>query len=253
MRPLPPKANQLKETFRGSALRRLIAGSATIIALVFLLENWFSSELRSPLDPTLGVYLPRLEMQGGDPYIRALMRTISASEANDPQPYTILYGGQHVSGLSRHPERCITIVSGPNTGNCSTAAGRYQLLNTTWRETARRYHPQPSRFMFWQSYSFEPEFQDAVVHAWLSDRGAWGSDIPRLLRQGKLERVFRLLSGTWTSLGYGIEDNSITRRLPMVYQKMLQEELRAVDMKAIALSDAGEASLLKLFQSHSSR
>jgi muramidase (phage lysozyme) len=155
------------------------------------------------------------------------MRTISASEANDPQPYTILYGGQHISNLSRHPEQCITIVSGPNLGNCSTAAGRYQLLNTTWKEKAQRYHPQPTQFMFWESYSFKPEFQDAVVHAWLSDSQAWGTDISKLLRQGKLEQVQRLLSGTWTSLGYGIEDNSVTERLPTVYQKMLREELQA--------------------------
>lgn len=80
--------------------------------------------------------------------------------------------------------------------------------------------------MFWESYSFEPEFQDAVVHAWLSDRQVWGSDISELLRQGKLDRVLRLLSSTWTSLGYGIEDNSMTGRLPVVYQKMLREELR---------------------------
>lgn len=171
--------------------------------MVFLLKNCLRQELRSPLDPTLNVYLPQLQMQGGDPYIRALMRTISASEANDPQPYSILYGGQHVSELSRHPEQCITIVSGPNTGNCSTAAGRYQLLNTTWKELAQAYHPQPSQFMFWQSYSFEPKFQDAVVHAWLSDSQAWGTDIPNLLRQGKTEQVFRLLSGTWTSLDMG--------------------------------------------------
>lgn len=205
------------------ALKRLIAGSTAVIALVFLLD-WMKEEPRS-LHLTLGVYLPQLEMQGGDPYIRALMRTISASEANNPQPYTILYGGQHVNDLSRHPEQCITIISGPNLGNCSTAAGRYQLLNTTWKEKAERYHPQPPRFMFWESYSFKPEFQDVVVHAWLSDSQAWGTDISMLLRQGKLEQVRRLLSGTWTSLGYGIEDNSITGRLPKVYQKMLQEEL----------------------------
>lgn len=212
---------------KSSALRRFIAASAAIIVLVFLLENWLTKEPRSRLDPTLGVYLPQLEMQGGDPYIRALMRTISASEANDPRPYSILYGGQHVSDLSRHPEQCITIVSGPNTGNCSTAAGRYQMLNTTWREKAQHYHPQPSRFMFWELYSFEPEFQDRVVYAWLSDSQAWGTDISKLLRQGKLEQVQRLLSGTWTSLGYGSEDNSITGRLPVIYQKMLREELRA--------------------------
>ena len=101
------------------------------------------------------------------------------------------------------------------------------MLNTTWEEKATRYHPDPSRFIFWESYSFEPKFQDAVVYAWLSDSQAWGTDIPGLLQQGKLERVFRRLSGTWTSLGYGIEDNSTTRRLPAVYQKVLREELRA--------------------------
>lgn len=212
---------------RSSNLRRLITASAAIVLLVFLLTNWRTLEPRSRLDLALGVYLPELHMQGGDPYVRALMRTISASEANDPQPYSILYGGRHVSNLSRHPQQCMTIVSGPNRGNCSTAAGRYQMLNTTWEEKANRYHPQPSRFIFWESYSFEPKFQDAVVYAWLSDSQAWGTDIPELLQQGKLERVFRRLSGTWTSLGYGIEDNSTTRRLPAVYQKVLREELRA--------------------------
>ena len=199
-----------------------------------LLLDWIKEEPRcrvrlAPLgSPRVirGIYLPQLEMQGGDLYIRALMRTISASEANNPQPYTILYGGQHVNDLSRHPEQCIRIVSGPNFGNCSTAAGRYQLLNTTWKEKADRYHPQPSRFMFWESYSFKPEFQDAVVYAWLSDSQAWEANISTLLRQGKLEQVRRLLSGTWTSMGYGIEDKSITGRLPTIYQKMLREELR---------------------------
>ena len=221
---------------KDSRISRLIAGSVAIIVLVLLLENWLEYEaLRwrsfsvgdARLDSILGIYVPPLQMQGGDPYIRALMRTISASESNDPQPYSILYGGQHVSDLSRHPEQCITIVSGPNIGNCSTAAGRYQMLNTTWREKAQRYHPQPPGLMFWKSYSFTPEFQDTVVHAWLSDSQAWGTDISALLRQGKLNQVLRRLSSTWTSLGYGIENNSNTRRLPAVYQKMLQEELRA--------------------------
>ena len=71
-------------------------------------------------------------MKGGDPYIRALMRTISASEANSNRPYSLLYGGQQVSDLSRHPEICVVIVTGHNKGNCSTAAGRYQIINTTW-------------------------------------------------------------------------------------------------------------------------
>lgn len=182
--------------------------------------------LRSHPDPVFNVAQPPLVMKGGDPYVRALMRTISASEANTKRPYSVLYGGQHVDNLSRHPEICVTIVNGPNRGNCSTAAGRYQLINNTWYRIAPRYHPHPTRIMFWSSYSFEPEYQDAVVHSWLNDPKVWGTNIPQQLREGKLNDVLRRLSPTWTSLGYGIETNSMTRYLPKVYQKVLKEELK---------------------------
>lgn len=168
-------------------------------------------------------------MQGGDPYIRALMRTISASEANGNRPYSLLYGGKQVNDLSRHPEMCITIVTGPNTGNCSTAAGRYQIINTTWFNIAPRYHPNPTRLMFWVSYSFEPEYQDLVVYRWLNDSQVWGTDISQLLRQGKVNEVLKRLSPTWTSLGYGIETNSISSSLPKIYRAMLQEELKTAN------------------------
>ena len=101
------------------------------------------------------------------------------------------------------------------------------MLATTWQEKAQRYHPQPSQLLFWKFYSFEPEFQDDVVYAWLTDSQAWGVDIPQLLRQKRLSEVLQRLSGTWTSLGYGVETNSMTGRLPSIYQRMLQEELRA--------------------------
>ena len=50
-------------------------------------------------------------------------------------------------------------------------------------------------------------------------------DISQSLKEGKIESVLRLLSGTWTSLGYGIETNSMSQYLPQIYQNMLQEEL----------------------------
>jgi muramidase (phage lysozyme) len=174
------------------------------------------------------VNTPPLVMKDGDPYVRALMRTISASEANSRRPYSILYGGSHVQDLSRHPDRCIRIVNGPNKNNCSTAAGRYQMINTTWAHTAEKYHPQKECFAFFFNctYSFEPEYQDRVVYSWLSDEGAWGMNIPQLLKDGQLDPVRRRLSSTWTSLGYGIENNAITPRLPAIYQKVLKEELQ---------------------------
>jgi muramidase (phage lysozyme) len=194
---------------------------------VYLFQWYIIGDLRSRPDPVFKNRQPPLVMKGGDPYIRALMRTISASEASSNRPYSILYGGQHVKDLSRHPQICVTIVTGPNQGNCSTAAGRYQIINTTWYTIAPRYHPKPKRLMFWNSYSFEPEYQDAVVHSWLSDSEFWGINISQLLRQGKLDEVLRRLSSTWTSLGYGIETNSVSPYLPQIYQKMLKEELKA--------------------------
>ncbi|GAB4239969.1 MAG: glycoside hydrolase family protein [Elainellaceae cyanobacterium] len=188
--------------------------------------QWVRWEGRSASDPEWAYTPAPLVMKGGDPYIRALMRTISASEANSPRPYSLLYGGEHIQDLSRHPDLCITIVSGPNLGDCTTAAGRYQMLTTTWIDQSVLYHPQPP-LLFWQGYSFEPEYQDEVVYRWLNDPEAWGTDLAQLLRDGHLDEVLHILSPTWTSLGYGIETNSMTGFLPEIYEEVLQEELRS--------------------------
>ncbi len=207
---------------------RLIIPVVALLGFVYSFQWYINTYLRSRPEPIFQVRQPPLVMQGGDPYIRALMRTISASEASSNRPYSILYGGRHVQDLSRHPEICVTIVNGPNQGNCSTAAGRYQIINTTWFQIAPKYHPKPMKLMFWTSYSFEAEYQDKVVYRWLKDTRVWGNDIKQLLRQGKLTNVLKLLSPTWTSLGYGIETNSVSPQLPRIYRKMLREELKAV-------------------------
>ncbi|MBD3881186.1 glycoside hydrolase family protein [Phormidium tenue FACHB-886] len=165
-------------------------------------------------------------MQGGDPYIRALMRTISASESNSSRPYSLLYGGDHIQDLSQHPDLCVPIVAGPNLGDCTTAAGRYQMLTTTWAAKAEAYHPQNNSLMFWQPYSFQPEYQDEVVYRWLDDPSAWGVNLSQLLQEGQVNEVLRVLSPTWTSLGYGIETNDMSSALPQIYEEMLQEELQ---------------------------
>ena len=202
---------------------------------IMVLVGWGGITFLKPHWPTLTtpqfssqIETPPLVMKGGDPYLRALMRTISASEANTPQPYHVIYGGQHVTDLSKHPDRCIPIVAGPNRGNCSTASGRYQFLNTTWAEKASKYHPHPQKFLLWKNYSFEPQYQDQVLYRWLSDSQAWGTDLSKLLRNGAIDEVLKKLSPTWTSLGYGIENNLITHRLPKLYQQLLQEELQLV-------------------------
>jgi muramidase (phage lysozyme) len=218
---------------RSLAFKKLL-GLGSAIAAVLLTTTFYLNSPSDRLSPTSQRnYEPQpLVMHGGNPYIRALMRTITASEANVSQPYNVLYGGQYAVNLNDHPNRCIAIVTGPNIGQCTTAAGRYQFLNTTWYEKAEQYHPNPSGAFLWRSYSFEPEYQDAVVYAWLSDEKAWGVDITQRLQQGKVEEVLRLLSGTWTSLGYGIETNSMTPYLPQIYRKVLKEELKNISVES---------------------
>ena len=219
------------DTFKPKYYRTIGMTIGCIAALlsVLLLRQMGDRQISNPTFETSQP--PPLVMKGGDPYIRALMRTISASEASDRQPYSVIYGGTHAKSLDRHPEQCIRITSGPNLNNCSTAAGRYQMINTTWAKMAKKYHPGPSctLFVFQCTYSFESEYQDVVVHAWLSDEKAWRMNIPELLKAGQLETVRRRLSSTWTSLGYGIETNTVTPKLAGIYQQLLKEELARKD------------------------
>ncbi|MBD2162062.1 glycoside hydrolase family protein [Limnothrix sp. FACHB-1083] len=233
---LPPKLPapspaEGSTTFWGSLVNGAIAaGSAITLLWLGLNLSELSPSGANYLGPALklseGVAIPPLAMQGGDPYLRALMRTISVSEANGRDPYAMLYGGRRVRNLSQHPQECVTILLGPNMGNCSTAAGRYQMLDRTWFEKAKAYHPDRHSWGVLGRYSFEPVYQDWVVYRWLNDRAAWGIDLRQALRQGQLDRVLRRLSGTWTSLGYGIETNRMTRLLPSAYRQILREELK---------------------------
>ena len=182
-----------------------------------------------------------LVMEGGDPYIRALMRTISASESNVMRPYHVLYGGDHVGTLDHHPNRCESIGQGPNRGNCSTAAGRYQLLYGTWLELAARHHPdRTSDPLDATELSFAPVYQDMVVHAWLSEP-RWGK-LSDQLRRGQVQPVLKRLSGTWTSLGYGIENNSMSRELPRVYKLLLDDELSRQERRQDEVKEKGRAT-----------
>jgi muramidase (phage lysozyme) len=201
------------------ALRSKLLWSALAAALMLaLLWIWRPLLLIPGTQP--------LTMASGDPHLRALMRTISASESNVMRPYHVLHGGDSVGTLERHPNRCEAIAQGPNRGNCSTAAGRYQLLFGTWIERAARYHPERTDdALDAVGLSFSALNQDMVVHAWLADPRAWRLDIAAQLRKGRVQPVLRRLSGTWTSLGYGIENNQMSRELPGLYQRLLKDEL----------------------------
>lgn len=226
--PLPPRA------FWDSPWRtRVVLPLLAVLCMLLLLWLWRPWLLLPGTQP--------LVMVGGDPYLRALMRTISAAESNVLRPYHVLHGSDYVGTLDQHPNRCEAIGQGPNRGNCSTAAGRYQLLYSTWLELAARYHPaRTDDTLDATALSFAPVYQDMVVHAWLQDK-RWG-DLPAQLRAGRIQAVLRRLSGTWTSLGYGIENNLMSRELPRVYQRLIQEELQAAGETEVAGQKKGRAA-----------
>ncbi|MGB3300242.1 MAG: glycoside hydrolase family protein [Phormidesmis sp.] len=223
----PAKPSGRQSAYDG--LGPIVITMVMFLGVAGLLHQWlpFSERALEQLGPTDYVASPLpLEMKGGDPYLRALMRTISAAESNTKDPYRLLYGGDRVKSLKVHPDECIRIVNGPNEDDCTTAAGRYQFLTSTWEHEARLYHPnRPAWYEPWERPSFEPVYQDAVVYGWLDDPTAWGVNLSTLLREGQVTTVLKLLSGTWTSLGYGIEDNSMSALLPQIYEEMLAEEL----------------------------
>ena len=199
----------------------LLAGTLLFAAFVGLGRKEFHTHEQSPFGN-----LPDLAMTEGDPYVRALMRTISASESNAVDPYVLLYGGDHTHDLVQHPDVCMPITVGINQGDCSTAAGRYQFLTSTWVEKASIYHPAPYYYADGSAeYNFAPEYQDKVAYYWLKDESVWSASIPDLLQQGEIEEVLKMLSGTWTSLGFGIENNSMSPHLAEIYQQVLAEEL----------------------------
>lgn len=203
-----------------------IAIGLSLCGIVALLRFALISQRRyANVLPSWAYDPPPLVMKGGDPYVRALMRTISASEANYARPYSVLYGGRRIDDLSQHPNQCLLIMTGPNKGDCTTAAGRYQFLTQTWLEKAEKYHPERSLLWIHHDYPFDPEFQDEVVYHWLMDTSAWNMDVSTHLRAGELDVVLKRLSGTWTSLGYGLETNSVSPKLPRIYEKMLDAEL----------------------------
>jgi muramidase (phage lysozyme) len=215
--PSPARSRWLR--LREWVLSSRVGLSLLAVTLMLLLLWWWRPLLLLPGTQPL-------VMQGGDPYLRALMRTISASESNVLRPYHVVYGSDFVWSLDTHPNRCQSIDRGPNKGNCSTAAGRYQLLNSTWIALAIRYHRQRIPGVTDDSkLSFEPVFQDEVVYQWLADKRAWRVDLSAMLRQGKTQAVLRRLSGTWTSLGYGIESNNMSANLPSIYKRVLEDEL----------------------------
>lgn len=128
---------------------------------------------------------------------RAFLSTISGTESPG---YDVLYGGGKFQGYGQHPNVRVPIMSGPNKGDYSTAAGRYQMLNSTWGDLAKRHGYK----------DFSPGNQDAAAWALANEqyKASTGGSLEEALQSGdpgRINAAGQVLAKTWTSLPGGVE------------------------------------------------
>lgn len=114
--------------------------------------------------------------------VEKFLMLITNTEGTDKhgKPYNCLYSHQYFEGFKTHPNKKIT--AGKYT---STAAGRYQVLKTTYDDFKKKY----------PTAEFTPEWQDEIAMFLLRRRGAY-----QLILEGKFKEAILKCNKEWASL-----------------------------------------------------
>lgn len=129
------------------------------------------------------------------PNVKAFLRVIRQGESSQADlGYRMIVGGQTFNSFADHPRikgKCWTTAKG--TRLCSTAAGAYQITQTSWDETrAKMGLPD-----------FTPKNQDLAALGRIAYRGA----LPAVIA-GDLATAIKKLRLEWTSLPGAAENNT---------------------------------------------
>lgn len=144
----------------------------------------------------LGGVLPG-KIVAGDlpPQAVGLLNAIGAPESNGK--YNVRYtanGGTTFDDLSNHPNIPERILSGPNAGKTSTAAGRYQFIKSTWDSI-------PTEFKGDGSFKEENQDRAAWFLAQRDYKARTGSDLNAdLQKNGLTPEIVSALGDTWEGL-----------------------------------------------------
>lgn len=161
---------------------------------------------------------------------RALLSVISGPESAGQ--YNVRFGGAHFGTYADHPRIHERIPSGPNAGNVSDAAGRYQFLSSTWDTEKAKLGLT----------DFSPASQDKAAWdlAQTDYEARTGRNLLTDLKSrdpGTMSRVAGALRQTWTSLPGGIEQGQTGSRFENAYNAALSGN---GDAGSAAASTAGQ-------------
>lgn len=123
-----------------------------------------------------------LERALKNPNVRKMLDVIAGAEGAD---YNTLFGGGKFNGYGAHPNVRAGFTETTGNKNVTTAAGRYQFLNSTWGKVAKKYGLK----------DFSPKNQDLAAIALIKGRGALGD-----VMKGDLNKAVGRLGGEWASL-----------------------------------------------------
>jgi muramidase (phage lysozyme) len=129
---------------------------------------------------------------------RALLDTISGPESSGA--YNVRYNGNGgtatFDNYAAHPNVAVTIPQGqPHAGETSTAAGRYQIVGSTWDPLQKKYG----------FGDFSPATQDQAAWHLAADtyNQKTGRDLLADLQSGRTQDVASALHGQWATLNMG--------------------------------------------------
>lgn len=118
--------------------------------------------------------------------VRAMLAVIRRGEGTaGDEGYRMLFGGKLFGGFADHPRQSVCRNTSNGKRLCSTAAGAYQFLASTWDETARAM----------RLTGFSPANQDFAAVGRIAARGALADVLA-----GRFDAAVAKLAREWASL-----------------------------------------------------
>ena len=126
----------------------------------------------------------QLERLLSNPNVRKMLDLIANAEGVK-HGYNTAFGNQRFESLGQHPNIRKQFKQTDGKTNTTTAAGRYQFLNSTWQGLAKRYGLR----------DFSAQSQDLGALALIAQKGALKNVV-----NGDYQGAVGKLGGTWASL-----------------------------------------------------